>query len=254
MTSSIDEYRAHYQATYVPAHYSGRLHLISVFVAGLALIGAIGLWFLGAVTPLDWLALPLTLVIASFVEYWAHRGPMHHPVPGLRALYERHTRRHHRYFVQDHMRFRDYRDFHVVLFPPVLIGFFASIAMALGAAVALLTTPAAGAIVAMTSIAYYLAYELLHLSYHTRGPGTIWGLGWLAALARHHQRHHNPGLMVHRNFNLVMPLFDVVFRTLDTSPVAAQATTGKESASDSDNADADDSVTAQPLDTHGEPR
>jgi hypothetical protein len=223
--SSIEAYREHYLDAYVPLGYSGRRHLAIVMIAGAGLIGAIAWFYLGHANPGDWLAVPATLVIASFVEYWAHRGPMHHPSPGLRALYERHTRRHHRFFVMGHMRYRGYRDFHVVLFPPVLMAFFGAIAAALGAAVALLTTPAAGAIVTMTSVAYYLSYELLHLSYHTDGLGNGWGRGWLAALSRHHHRHHDARRMVHCNFNLVMPLFDWIFRTLDTTPIEPSSVT-----------------------------
>jgi hypothetical protein len=230
--SSIDAYRAHYQDAYVPPGYSGRLHLAVVMIAGAALIGTIAWFYLGDASSRDWLAVPVTLVIASFVEYWAHRGPMHHLTPGLGALYERHTRRHHRFFVLGHMRYRDYRDFHVVLFPPVLIGFFGAIAATLGAMVGLLTTPAAGAIVTITSVAYYLSYELLHLSYHTDGLGSGWGRGWLAALSRHHHRHHDPQRMAHCNFNLVMPLFDWVFQTLDTTPIESSSGEAPRSQSD----------------------
>lgn len=232
MKSTFDAYRTRYHAQYVPKSYSGRLHLAVVMLAGTGLIAVIGERFLHAAEPLDWLAIPVTLVLASFVEYWAHRGPMHHLTPGLGALYERHTRRHHRFFSFGHMRYRDSRDFHVVLFPPVLIGFFGAIAAALGALVALLTTPAAGAIVTITSVTYYLAYELLHLSYHTDGFGDGWGRGWLAALSRHHHRHHDAQRMAHCNFNLVMPLFDWVFRTLDTTPIETSSSENPISQSD----------------------
>ncbi|QSX77492.1 sterol desaturase family protein [Agrilutibacter solisilvae] len=211
------EYRHRYQHMYVAARYSGARHLISVAVIGLVVTGALLVYCVPLATTRDWLVVPTTLTLASFVEYWMHRGPMHHPTRGLRAVHERHGRRHHRYFAPDAMTFQNARDLHAVLFPPVLIIFFAAIATILGAVLALIWGAAAGGLFAATVIGYYLAYETLHLFYHLaeRVPGRRWR--WLAFLSRHHQLHHDPRDMLSCNFNLVFPIFDWLFGTLRTS-------------------------------------
>lgn len=219
MKTSLHNYRIEYLSRFVSPGYRGYLHLASVLILGTVMIVVIAWRYGAAIQPIEWLTVPLTVLIASLVEYSAHRGPMHHQTPGLGALFERHTRRHHRYFVARQMLISSEREFHVVLFPPVLIGFFASVAIGLGCLVALFTTPAVGALFAITSIAYYLAYELLHLSYHTNAIGNGFGRSWLKALARHHERHHDPHLMQQSNFNLVLPIFDWWFGTLNTSEV-----------------------------------
>ena len=79
---------------------------------------------LHSVTALEWLTIPATFLYANLAEYLGHRGPMHHPAGFLRLIYERHTLQHHRFFTDEAMQFDSSRDFHAVLFPPVLMVFF----------------------------------------------------------------------------------------------------------------------------------
>lgn len=220
MPISTLAYRKQYQEQITPARYSGKRHIAIVLLVGTILITALLFRFAPEARPVDWLVVPLTLVMASFVEYWVHRVVMHHPIPGLRAAFERHARRHHRYFTPEAMTFTSDRDLHAVLFPPVLLVLFATIAALLGALVALIWNATVGALFAATALAYYMAYETLHFSYHLaeRVPGSRWR--WLAFLARHHRLHHDPRQMLACNFNLVFPLFDWVFGTLRTRPMA----------------------------------
>ena len=115
-------FRANFRKQHIGRLYHGWLHL--GFTTGVCVsVIAISLGQLGRVGALEWLTVPLTFLYANLVEYWGHRGPMHHPLRGLRLIYERHARQHHRFFRDDAMAFDTGRDFKAVLFPPVLIVF-----------------------------------------------------------------------------------------------------------------------------------
>lgn len=209
-----EEFRRRYRREFVPARYSGALHLLFTFGVGVALT-AICLLQLADVRALEWLAVPLTAIYVNLAEYWGHRGPMHHLTRGLRMVYERHTCQHHRFFTVDDMTIDSLRDLRAVLFPPVLMSFFLA-AFALPAALLLawFTTPNVGWLFAATSLFYFLNYEFLHLAYHlperyavARWP-LVGKLRWL------HRAHHDPRLMASRNFNISYPLGDWLFGTL----------------------------------------
>jgi hypothetical protein len=217
-------FRAVYRVRVLPKGYSGPLHIAVVLCLGL---GAIALAVGIAVPSFRWIDLsivPVTVVLGNVVEYLAHRGPMHMRWPPLEALYERHTKRHHRYFTARAMYFESSRDFHAVLFPPLLLMFFGGIAALLGLAAALVLPTAAAALFFASAVGYYLIYEVLHFLYHvppwwslSRVPGVAW-------LAQLHRLHHDPQVMRHSNFNLVFPLCDWAFDTLDTGHSAFAST------------------------------
>jgi sterol desaturase/sphingolipid hydroxylase (fatty acid hydroxylase superfamily) len=160
--------------------------------------------------------LPATVLLANVVEYCAHRGPMHHPRLGLKALHRRHSGLHHRYFVADVMHFDSSRDFHAVLFPPVLLLFFGGVTVALGSLAALVLPLSQAALFVATAIAYYLVYELLHFLYHVPPQWGVARMPVVRSLARLHRLHHDRRHMQQRNFNLVFPLCDWLAGTLDT--------------------------------------
>jgi hypothetical protein len=211
MNSAIATYRAQYREQFIGRNYRGWLHFAFTVSMASTIIVLCALQ-LHAVTPWEWLTLPLTFV---FAEYFGHRGPMHHLRPGLRMVYERHTRQHHRFFTETNMAFESSRDFKVVLFPPVLVAFFL---FAFGTPIALLlawlTTPNVGYLFALTAAAYFLNYELLHFAHHLPSEHIVSRLPGMRVLRRLHTAHHDPKLMAGHNFNISYPLGDWVFGTL----------------------------------------
>ncbi|MEO8672917.1 MAG: sterol desaturase family protein [Tahibacter sp.] len=213
--TSTQRFRERYRREILPSRYSGLAHALGVFVVGLgvvliALVLASRQW-----RAVDFWIVPITLLIANLVEYTAHRGPMHHRVTVLSALFVRHTCRHHRYFRADEMHFESTRDFHAVLFPPVLLLFFGGTAVLLGLIAALFLSRSAAALFVATSMSYYLCYEVLHFLYHVPPDwraGRLPGVVWLARLHRTHHSHH--GMRAH-NYNLVFPLCDWILGTLE---------------------------------------
>ena len=65
-----------------------------------------------------------------------------------------------------------------------------------------------------TCVFYTLSYEWLHLAYHLPADSFI-GRRWLVrVLRRQHATHHAPELMQRWNFNVTLPLWDVLRGTL----------------------------------------
>jgi hypothetical protein len=213
MDEKVADFRRTYRAD-VPRGYSGYRHLagtIALPVAGIA--GCIA--GLEDVQPLEWLTVPASFVYANLVEYAGHRGPMHRPVDGLRAIFERHARQHHRFFTDEDMRLETSTDLRAVLFPLVLVVFYFGVfALPLALLLAWLASRNVALLFLATGLGYYLNYELLHLAYHANPRGLVRLIPGLGLLRRLHTRHHDPILMHVCNFNITYPIGDWLFRTL----------------------------------------
>jgi hypothetical protein len=207
----VARYREHYRAEHLPAHYSGIRHLtgtLGIPAAGIACC----VFALRDVTLGEWLTVPATVLYANLVEYAGHRGPMHHPVKRLTAIFERHARQHHRFFTRDAMQLESAADLRAILFPLRLVVFyFGFFGLPLAALLAWIASGNVAVLFLATALAYYLNYEILHLAWHLRPDG---GLGALRVLRRLHLYHHDPALMQAHNFNITYPVGDLLFGTL----------------------------------------
>ena len=233
-TSAPESYRRRYRQRFIGRHYRGWLHLAFTITASLGVI-LFSLAQLQQPAWYHWLTVPLAFIYTNLMEYWGHRGPMHHRPRGWRrrplsGVYRRHTLRHHRFFRHDAMAFGSSRDFHAVLFPPVLVVFFLLVTvLPSGLLVAWLLGSNVGWLYAATVFAYFLNYELLHFAYHTREDSPVGRLPGMALLRRLHTLHHDPRLMGKYNFNITYPIGDWLFGTLyrpvesTSSPTAASA-------------------------------
>jgi hypothetical protein len=210
---AVGDFRESYRRREIGARYSGWLHLAFTSSVGLATV-ALCLARLESVRPLEWLTVPAVFLYANLVEYFGHRGPMHHPRRGLRLLYERHARQHHRFFTHRSMAFEGSRDFKAVLFPPVMILFFiGGFGVPMWGLLYLLASANVAWLALGTGVAYYLNYEWLHFAYHCDPRSRVGRLPGLAVLRRLHLQHHDPGLMARYNFNITYPVGDWLFRT-----------------------------------------
>lgn len=207
-------FRASYREREIGPRYSGWLHFAFTSTVCLAVIVFCGLR-LEAVAPPEWLTIPAVFLYANLVEYLGHRGPMHHPLRGVRLLYHRHAKQHHRFFTDQAMAFEGSRDFKAVLFPPVMILFFiGGFGVPMWALLYLLTTANVAWLAVATAVAYYLNYEWLHFAYHCEPGSWIGRLPGLARLRRLHLHHHDPRLMTRHNFNITYPIADWLFGSL----------------------------------------
>ncbi|MHC8380393.1 SRPBCC family protein [Pseudomonas sp. LB3P14] len=216
MRQTTEGFRARYRADIHPL-YNPWLHGAFVLLFGLLAIG--GFWStVHQVQPLEWLAMPLTLLFFNFGVYMVHRHLGHHKKSFARMFYARHAGDHHSFFAPGHMTYGSARDWRVILFPAWLIvlhtvvitlpiwwlleQFDANVAGMFGGCLVL----------------GYLTYEVFHACEHLPPENPVTRLPWIRQMRRLHELHHRRELMQERNFNIVFPLMDYLFGTLYWEP------------------------------------
>jgi hypothetical protein len=213
---TTEAFRARYRAAIHPL-YNPWLHGAFVLLfGGLAIAG---FWStVRQVQPLEWLAMPLTLLLFNFGVYMVHRHLGHHKKNFARMFYARHAGDHHSFFAPGHMTYDSARDWRVILFPAWLIvlhtvvitlpvwwlleQFDANVAGLFGGCL----------------ILGYLTYEVFHACEHLPPEYPVTRLPWIRQMRRLHELHHRRELMQDRNFNIVFPLMDYLFGTLYWEP------------------------------------
>jgi sterol desaturase/sphingolipid hydroxylase (fatty acid hydroxylase superfamily) len=210
--ASRDELRASLLAA-VPRWYSPVLHLLLPAFAGAALVAA-ALARIEDLRAWQVALVPVFLLAGNAIEWHAHRGLLHRRTRPLEVLYVRHTPQHHAVYVAGDLAIRDRRELKLVLLPAY--GVVAIVALASPVSLALLLAGQRNlaALWIVSTVAYVLTYEWLHLAYHLDPRGRIGRLRAVAALRRHHERHHVPQLMQRWNFNVTVPIWDHVRGTV----------------------------------------
>ncbi|MDA4845154.1 sterol desaturase family protein [Hoeflea poritis] len=212
-----EKFRAKYRANVSP-YYSGWVHLFVV------LLGGTGLLYFAISRLVDFHYSQLWIVVISLLAYnvceWAsHRWWGHQKTKLFKLFYQRHTGDHHTFFVDRAMEYQMVMDWRVVIFPIYLLVVFTSLVSVPGGLVlSLLFGANIGYLFAATMTSCYLAYEILHFSYHLPRGSLIERVfrlipGW-TYLRLFHTVHHNRDLMTEGNFNITLPLSDWLFGTL----------------------------------------
>lgn len=152
-------------------------------------------------------------VFASFFEWTLHRFIMHRPVGPFRYPFERHALIHHRIFRADHTyHLINEEDKHTIPMAwwngPVLIG-VCQLPFIVAAIVWQKWSLVVGASIACT--AYYAMYEYMHWCMHLPRKRHVERSGVFFRLNGHHLLHHR---YMHKNFNVVLPLADLLLGTL----------------------------------------
>ena len=206
-------FRADYRDRIAPA-YVGWLH-----VAIIAMLGGTAIWYCARqiVAPAwyEFLVIPLAFCISNVFEWWIHRYVMHRPVKGLMGIYKRHTLAHHEFFTDIEPTFDNTRDFRIVFFPPYALVAFMVISLGPAFVLGLIGLANAGWLLLMTNIGLYLNYELFHYCCHLKNDRVVRHIPLVNSIRRHHIAHHNPAIMMERNFNLTYPVADWFFGTSD---------------------------------------
>lgn len=206
----------------IPSWYSPWLHLAIPALTGLAIVA----FALGRIEDLRAWQLAFVLVFVVFgnaVEWHAHRDLLHRRTWPLEVLYERHTPQHHAIYVSEDMNIRDWRELRFVLLPAYGVVGLVAVTSPITAALWLAGEPNLAALWVATVVLYVLTYEWLHLAYHMPADGFVGRLRLTRWLRQHHQRHHHPPLMQRWNFNVTLPLWDVVRGTVWHAPGAERA-------------------------------
>jgi len=213
----VQRFREEYRSSHIGRFYRGWLHFSFTTLGCLLTIGF-------AISRIDdvlwhqWLTIPATFFLANAVEYAGHKNAMHRPVRGLTLVFRRHTLQHHHFYTHDAMAAESSRDFHMTLFPPVLLLFFlGAIAAPIGAALFLFVSANAGWLFLANAMGYFLLYEWLHFSYHLHPDSRVGRLWPVRVLRRHHTAHHDKALMGRWNFNITFPICDALLGTTHAS-------------------------------------
>jgi Fatty acid hydroxylase superfamily len=205
----------------IPRWYSPLVHLAFPSLCGITLVAS-ALWLLRDFAAWQLVVLPISFVILNAGEWLVHRDLLHRRTPPLQILYDRHTPEHHMIFVTEDMAIRDRREFRLVLIPFYGILTAAAGALPIPVALWLLGQRNLGLGYFATAVGYTVLYEWLHLIYHLPESHPIGGLGLVARLRRHHAIHHDPRLMQKWNFNVTIPFWDWVRRTIYRGELLAE--------------------------------
>jgi len=222
MSAEVKRYDSPVQrAEMLEPGYSPGWHLVRTLTL-LSAIVAFSLWLARGAAAVDWLLMPAFFVVANFIEWAVHKGPMHRPLTP-RILYVNHTLVHHRAFLHESMPINDTRELGLIMMPwYTMLGLFA-----VSSPVALLAAwwrgwGAAG-IFFLSAALYFAAYETLHAFYHLP-ENTLRKMGLGGPLFRkmrgHHRHHHRLDRMSHVNFNVTFPLMDTLLGTREAETEA----------------------------------
>ncbi|MCE7872937.1 hypothetical protein DYH09_21505 [bacterium CPR1] len=157
-----------------------------------------------------------SLLLASFLEWFIHKYFMHTTL-WLPVAVERHAVKHHAErrapgkFIAAEDELEEYHLFETSAMPMVWMLHFPVFGL-----VYLGWGPWASFGCALGTALYMVAYEMLHWSIHC--PDKFWfrNSAWFRFLSEHHRRHHHRSRI---NYNVVLPLADLVLGTLSFEPV-----------------------------------
>ncbi len=197
----------------IPRWYSPWGHLAGTAGVGVITV-AVAISQVENLRFVELLTLGAVFFLANLFEWWVHKHVMHRRRAVVSVLYDRHTPEHHRIFVYENMAVRAARELRLVLIPAAGV---------LG--IVLLTAPAAflagillgenvGWLVLSGVALYVVGYELTHLCYHLPEGSFVYRWPLTRFLREHHARHHQPELMQRFNFNVTVPLGDLLFGTM----------------------------------------
>ncbi|MCS6912002.1 MAG: sterol desaturase family protein [Myxococcales bacterium] len=215
------------QVAAIPAWYCPWAHLLGPSLFGLVVIAA-AVALLRQLRPWELLTVPVVFVLSNAAEWRIHRDWLHRRTRPVQLLYDRHTPIHHRIYITQDMAIRSRKEYRLVLLPAYAI---LLILLAVAPLTALLWVGLGARNVALlflaTSLSYALSYEWLHLCYHLPAD-SFWGRRRIIqVLRRHHAIHHGPERMQRWNFNVTVPLWDLVRHTLYRGPLPASREAGQ---------------------------
>jgi sterol desaturase/sphingolipid hydroxylase (fatty acid hydroxylase superfamily) len=209
----VSAFRIEYRQKRKPMVLVGWRHFAAITALGV-FATSLSAWMVRSPAWWEWAAIPFAFLFANFIEWLAHRYPMHHPMRPLAIMYEMHTLLHHRLFTEVSMEAETTADFDMVLFSlPSLAFFMLGVAAPVAVLFFTLVSWNAGWIFVALSLDYYVLYEYFHLAYHLPEESWVGQLPGMAQLRLHHTHHHNQQLMADWNFNVTFPIFDRLFGT-----------------------------------------
>lgn len=205
------------RAEKIPAGFTARKQIArTATLAGVLLVIAVAVG--RHASPRAWLLLPAFWLFANFFEWTVHRFPMHRPLHP-RIMYRNHAQLHHLAFADGDMAIRNPRELWLIMMPWYTIAMLLVAASPVAVVAAVLGGLPLAGIFYTGALSYFLFYETLHAMYHLP-PATLARVGvgrqahgLFGRLQAHHMRHHELRRMAHVNFNVTLPLADLLLGT-----------------------------------------
>lgn len=199
----------------IPWWYSPYAHLASTTGIGLVVLVASIVGISRATFRwTDALVIPLVVAFGNFFEWAVHRDVLHKRRWPVEVIYDRHTPMHHMVYIEEAMEMRTVKEFRLILIPAAgVLGIVLATAPP-AFLIAHFWSQAAGWLFLLSASLFMVSYEVLHLCYHAPKNSFIGRRKVIALLRAHHARHHDPRLMQRYNFNVTVPIFDVVMGTM----------------------------------------
>jgi hypothetical protein len=211
----VARFRREYQRR-LAGWYNGYVHVgIVAVTAGAVLYLCIR--HISAVTPLEWLTVPVAFVLMNLFEWHLHKNIMHTPSRFrlLQAIYRYHMLSHHQYFTDEDMAVREHRDLRITVFPPYAFTVFLLLALPLAIAGGFVISSNVGWLFIAVLAVMMLLYEFIHLCCHVEENWFVRHCPIINTARRHHTAHHNTRLMMDVNMNVTLPIADWWFGTSD---------------------------------------
>ena len=213
------------RAEHIPAGFTPAKQIAGTAVLATVVFSAAA-WLSRGAPALAWLCLPAFWVFANFFEWTVHRFPMHRPM-FPRVMYRNHTLIHHGAFDEKTMAMDNPRELSLIMMPWYTIVMLLVAASPVGILAALIGGLPVVGIFYIGALSYFLFYETVHALYHVAPEKLvrlgIRGDGLFARMRAHHTHHHIPRRMAHVNFNVTVPLADIVLGTRERSDAAPAA-------------------------------
>ncbi len=215
-----DEYRDYFRTTYINKDAglkflnfkNGKLYLVVVF--SIAILASVLSSLLISNWNISYLILfPFYFLFANLIEYVIHRFPMHKPMKGFDFLFE-HVTVHHSFYNENYAYHKDPRDYFAVFLPLQYLTFITLIIFATAYVIYLVGGRDHGLFFIFFAYLYYLAYEILHFSYHANEDSLIKKIPFIKSWGQMHLDHHETKLMTTHNFNISFPVYDYIFGTV----------------------------------------
>tara|TARA_B100000315_G_C14584359_1_gene592116 strand:- start:3004 stop:3684 length:681 start_codon:yes stop_codon:yes gene_type:complete len=213
MIEKVNRVRNFYRAETVPENYSGIVHLTIFSLCGVSVV-IVCMLFLQNLKFAELLTIPVIFIMGNLVEYSLHRFAMHKPLENLFIIYKKHTIAHHHLFTDETMEIDKTVDLKFVLLSPltltIVIGIFT---IPMGVFLGYVISVNVGLLYVGTAVGYMLFYEWFHLTYHLPEESWVSQIPIIKRLKKYHAFHHRLSNMSEMNFNIFLPIFDILFRT-----------------------------------------
>lgn len=197
--------------------YNGALHT-SLSFSLLTVFSVVPWFFLSEVSTLTFFTYIGLFVFCTLVLYYQHRFPQHIPMKGFRFFFKIH-RVHHSFFNYENMYVRNANDNLFILFPVSFILGYCLILFPVVASPFYYFFGLDIFLLAYSSACFYFfCHETIHYLGHTQSSHFIYKNRLISFLREHHRIHHSDREESVTNFNMILPIGDILFETYKTEP------------------------------------